>query len=82
MLYIVSKGNYVSGGPETLHQAANLFIAMGQRVGMYYVQPHTMKIPKRFQEYNIEVVDKIVIILKIMENSIMLIIVSMLTDTL
>ena len=59
MLYIVSKGNYVSGGPETLHQAANLFASMGQRVGMYYVQPHTMEIPKRFQGYNIEVVDKI-----------------------
>lgn len=59
MIYIVSKGNYVSGGPETLHQAANLFASMGQRVGMYYVQPHTMEIPKRFQGYNIEVVDKI-----------------------
>ena len=52
MLYIVSKGNYVSGGPETLHQAANLFASMGQHVGMYYVQPHTMEIPKRFQGYN------------------------------
>ena len=59
MIYVVSKGNYVSGGPETLHQAANLFASMGQRVGMYYVQPHTMEIPKRFQGYNIEVVDKI-----------------------
>ena len=60
MIYIVSKGNYVSGGPETLHQAANLFVSMGQRVGMYYVQPHTNEIPERFSDYNIEVVNQIV----------------------
>ena len=60
MIYIVSKGNYVSGGPETLHQAANLFASMGQRVGMYYVQPHTNEIPERFKDYNIKVVNRIV----------------------
>ncbi|PKM60512.1 MAG: hypothetical protein CVU99_07855 [Firmicutes bacterium HGW-Firmicutes-4] len=60
MIYIVSKGDYVSGGPETLHQAANIFASMGQRVGMFYVQPHSNKIPNRFKGYNVEVVSCII----------------------
>lgn len=59
MIYVVSKGNYVSGGPETLHQAAKLFSEMGKEVAMYYVQPHTTEIPDRLKRYNIDVVDKI-----------------------
>lgn len=60
MIYIVSKGEYVSGGPETLHQAAKLLASFGEHVGMYYVQPHTMEVPQRFREYNIKAVENIV----------------------
>lgn len=60
MIYIVSKGNYVSGGPETLHQTAKLFASMGENVGLYYVQPHTMEVPQRFKEYNTKVVNNII----------------------
>lgn len=59
MIYIVSTGNYASGGTETLHQAAKLLASMGEDVGMYYVQPHTMEIPQRFKDYNVEAVDNI-----------------------
>lgn len=59
MIYVVSRGTYVSGGPETLHQAASIFKSFGEKVAMYYVQPHTMVIPERFSEYQLEVTDHI-----------------------
>lgn len=59
MIYIVSIGNMVSGGPETLHQAARLLSSYGNKVGMYYVQPHTINIPERFSNFNIDVVEEI-----------------------
>lgn len=59
MIYIVSRGTYVSGGPETLHQAASIFSSFGEKVAMYYVQPHTMVIPERFSEYQLEVTNRI-----------------------
>lgn len=60
MIYIVAAGNYVSGGSETLHQAAELLLSMGKEVSVYYVQPHTTEVPQRFKEYNIQVADDIV----------------------
>lgn len=60
MIYIVSIGNMVSGGPETLHQTANLLASFGNKVGMYYVQPHSKVIPERFNNFDIEVVEKII----------------------
>lgn len=51
MIYIVAPGNHVTGGPETLHQAANLISSMGYPVQMYYTDPHTTDVPERYQSY-------------------------------
>lgn len=59
MIYLVSYGNYVTGGPETMHQAAMLFAREGEAVGMYYVNPHTLDVPERFKKYAIMSVDHI-----------------------
>lgn len=59
MIYIASPGEYVTGGTETLHQFASLLKSMGEDVGMYYIDPHTMNIEERFHKYEIKVVDKI-----------------------
>lgn len=59
MIYIVSFGNSVSGGPETLHQAASLLKEWGYKVGIYYTSPHTLEVPERYRKYNVSVVDKI-----------------------
>lgn len=59
MIYLVSYGNYVTGGPETMHQAAMLLANEGESVGMYYINPHTMNVPDRFKQYGVQSVDHI-----------------------
>ncbi|MBQ8940338.1 MAG: hypothetical protein IJ062_00770 [Firmicutes bacterium] len=60
MIYIVSLGKSVTGGPETLHQLARTLASMGQEVSMYYVSPHINECPGRFKEYGIKAADKVV----------------------
>lgn len=60
MIYFVTKGNLVTGGPETLHQAACVFKKNGINVCMYYEQPHVLQTPNKYRKYNIAVADKIV----------------------
>lgn len=60
MIYVISPGKVVTGGPETLHQFAGLLAELGQEVGMYYLAPHTMTVPQRYQKYSVPVVDAIV----------------------
>ena len=60
MIYIVSLGKSVTGGPETLHQLAKTLTSMGQEVSMYYVSPHINECPGRFKEYGIKAADKVV----------------------
>lgn len=59
MIYIISRGNRVTGGPETLHQAANMIASMGYNVRMYYAEPHTMNVPRQYKVYNIQATDTI-----------------------
>ena len=60
MIYIVSKGNKVTGGPETLHQLGCLLTQKGYQVSMYYDDPHICAIPERYQQYMKKVADQIV----------------------
>lgn len=59
MIYIVSTGNMVTGGPETLHQTASIYQKAGYHVKMYYINPHVMDIPERFKKYHIEAAESI-----------------------
>ena len=59
MIYVVSGGGDVTGGPETLHQLVSLLLSMGQEARMYYVRPHTLEVPERYRSYHVEAADRI-----------------------
>lgn len=58
-IYIVSTGNMVTGGPETLHQTASIYKKAGYDVKMYYIDPHVTDVPERFKKYQVDVADSI-----------------------
>ncbi len=55
MIYIVSRGNSDTGGPETLHQAAGKLKSKGIDTFIYYIDPKSRKAPERFREYGVDV---------------------------
>lgn len=59
MIYVVSAGNQVTGGPETLHQFASKLADMNIETRMVYFNPRSYTVPERYKKYNIEVVGKI-----------------------
>lgn len=60
MIYIVSNGNKETGGPETLHQIANILIKHGYDASMAYYNPKSYKTPKRYEKYNVPITTSII----------------------
>lgn len=60
MIYVIAPGDHTTGGPETLHQAAYLIASMGYQVQMYYVDPHTTKVPDAYKKYQTKAAVRIV----------------------
>ncbi len=55
IIYIVARGDSISGGSESLHQAASMLRQKGFDARMHYVEPEVTEGPQKFSGYEVRV---------------------------